>query len=112
MDRKTFLEKIVDPTLAEAKRILVGKGDEYSNAQEVTTNFRRNAEKLGLSVYSVHAVYMGKHLDSIERYIRERQAGNWPKMEEPIQGRVVDVINYLLLFLAIDHEEFQKHLGP
>lgn len=55
-------------------------------------NFYRNAERLGLRPMQVLAVYLNKHLDAIETFFKSGQLES-----EPIEGRIQDAINYLLL---------------
>lgn len=86
--------------ITECDRLLTIKGHDYTQGQSDNPdnhhgrlkNFYRNAERLGLSGRQVLAVYMNKHLDAIETFLKGDYAGS-----EPIEGRICDAINYLLL---------------
>jgi hypothetical protein len=98
----------------ELAKLALVKGGEYSGDTDRLANFRRNAENLGLLKESVWAVYAGKHWDSIMQYIKDLQAGvNRPRAEK-MEGRALDLILYLMLFIAMEEErsypEAQKRL--
>jgi hypothetical protein len=53
-------------------------------------------------------VYLKKHLDSIASYISNEvkcDAGNKPKLSEPIEGRIMDARVYLALLRGLIEEE-------
>lgn len=77
------------------------KGAEYSGDFDRLANFRRNAEALGLRMEQVWAVYAAKHWDAIMTYVKDLPAGVLRKRSEPIEGRVDDLITYLVLFRAM-----------
>jgi hypothetical protein len=91
-------DRIVELTIEEVKRLNVQKGGEYAGDDDKLANFRRNAQALGLSMEHVWAVYAGKHWDAIQQYIKDLSTGRVRTRAEPIQGRVDDLIVYLLLF--------------
>jgi hypothetical protein len=81
--------------LAEKVRgVISTKGKEYANS-EVSRfdNFDRLAKSLGLKNFQVGWVYASKHLDSIANYCRTQETHS----TEPIEGRIVDAIAYLML---------------
>lgn len=101
------------------KGISDSKGPEYagSGAQyldensDVLANFKRNAGRTGADVLTVWAVYFGKHLDSIETFIREWAAAETDEERqalvsrgEGIISRFDDARNYLDLGECILHE--------
>jgi hypothetical protein len=83
------------------------KGEEYANApDDQLANFRRLGLKLGLPMEKVLMVYLTKHLDSIEHYIKPLASGHANNLtakalSEPIDGRIDDAILYLILLKAI-----------
>lgn len=93
-----------DPDFVECieacDRILGVKGNDYTQGDAVAAtddkirlkNFYRNGERLGLPPMKILAVYLNKHLDAIETYLKRGQVES-----EPIEGRIHDAINYLLL---------------
>ena len=69
------------------------KGNDYRRGEDDTfANFKRQAATLGISQSLVWAVYAGKHWDAIMTYCRDGQVES-----EPIEGRIDDLILYLLL---------------
>ena len=80
------------------------KGVDYSGKEDALDNFKRNAEKLGLTKYQVWAVYAGKHLDSIFNSIKADPES--PQVEsEPLWERIKDAITYLAIFAALLEED-------
>lgn len=85
------------------------KGRDYSGTADSLSNFKRNAERLGMTKYQVWAIYCAKHIDSIFNSIKH--APEFPQVEsEPLRGRVVDAITYLTIFLALIDEEDSKRI--
>lgn len=99
MDRATFTE-MVESEFGQLLKLLEQKGNDYAGNEDVLANFKRNADRLGLEPQQVLGVYMNKHLDAIFTYIREGEVHS-----EPIEGRIHDAINYLLLLLAMVREQ-------
>lgn len=90
--------------------LLQAKGAAYSGADDCFANFKRNAEKLGLSKYQIWAVYCGKHLDSIFNSIKNDP--NHPvDKSEGLQGRIDDAINYLELLSGMLSEDENLKTG-
>lgn len=76
------------------------QGDSLKSRQGRLKNFYRNSDRLDLSPYKILAVYMFKHIDAVEAYLRRGFVES-----EPIEGRIMDCINYfLLLYKMIKHE--------
>lgn len=89
-ERQLEVEKIY----SEAKQIMLSKGKSYAGTgQDSLANFKRNAERLGMSKYQIWAVYFNKHIDSINSAIAANP-DNPVDFSESIRGRVIDVINY------------------
>ena len=88
--------------LSDAKRIEYTEGHQNSN---VLWNFESIGSKLGLTPMQVLSVYLNKHLSSLQSYFKDGQEHS----SERIEGRVSDIINYLLLMLAM--REKYKHKG-
>ena len=68
------------------------KSREYTrgNLDDRLCNFKRIAEKLGLTPLQTWAVYYGKHDDAVTEYIKTGTVG-----VEGIYGRIDDMQNYL-----------------
>jgi|TARA_R100000458_G_scaffold21403_1_gene19144 tryptophan 2,3-dioxygenase len=90
--RETFLHQTLQ--LSDEKRIEYTEGNQNSN---VLWNFESIGKKLGLEPMQVLSVYLNKHLSSLQSYFKDGQEHS----SESIEGRVSDIINYLLLFLAM-----------
>lgn len=94
-------DALIHATFSNIVDLAKAKGGEYAGDADRLANFRRNALALGVSQELVWAVYAGKHWDAIQQYIKDLQAGRTRVRAEPLEGRVDDLITYLLLFKAI-----------
>jgi len=101
-------DKLLDETIGRIKDLAQSKGGEYSGDFDRLANFRRNAERLGLSMEHVWAVYSAKHWDAIMQFVQDLSTGKTRPRSEPIQGRVDDLIVYLLLFKAMLSERDER----
>lgn len=93
--------------LQKVLQISETKGKEYANSDtDRLANFKRTAEKCGVSPLTVLNVFLTKHMDSLDSYVRQGRTFS----TESIESRIVDAITYLTLFygLVIDAEEAQK----
>ena len=86
--------------IAECDRVLATKGRDYTQGEGRLKNFYRNGERLGIPARQVLGIYLNKHLDAIETFIKRGQVES-----EPIEGRIVDAVNYLLLLAKMVREE-------
>lgn len=89
--------------LNECMAIMDTKGMAYSGQEDKLGNFKRLATKYKVSPLLVWAIFFGKHLDSVDAYIRGEYVDS-----EPITGRIKDLINYLFLLNALIVED-QEH---
>lgn len=96
--------RIVDETWNNIQRLSHLKGGEYAGDQDRLANFRRNANALGIGMETVWAVYAAKHWDAIMQYVKDVATRTNRVRSEPIEGRIDDLIVYLLLFKAIIRE--------
>lgn len=89
--------------MEQCVQVAKSKGNEYSGLEDTHANFKRLADKLGLTKEKVLMVYLAKHMDSIDSFIRNGcdEAG----LTEPIQGRILDAVNYLTLLAAMFEPE-------
>jgi cyclopropane fatty-acyl-phospholipid synthase-like methyltransferase len=90
---------MLDQQHSEIVAINKTKGHDYAGEEDALSNFKRNADRLGLTPIQVWGVYFHKHLDAIETYVRE---GGVPS--EPIEGRIQDAILYLYLLRGLISE--------
>ena len=96
MFRETFEELIALRSI---------KSREYSDDGDALANFRRNAVDLEMPMETVWRVYASKHWDSIGNFIRDITNGKKRELSEPIEGRIHDMIVYLLLLKAMIKEK-------
>jgi hypothetical protein len=78
------------------------KGADYTQkSDDALKNFKGAGRDLGLSPYQILGVYMKKHQDAINSFIK-----NEGQLEsEPIKERIIDNINYLCLLWGLICEE-------
>ncbi len=111
MKRADF-NKIITETFAKIQELSDKKGREYSGDDDALSNFKRNAAAIGLFPEQVWHVYAAKHYDSICTYIKDLGCLQKHELTEPIEGRVDDMITYLLLFKGLikERETIQRGL--
>lgn len=114
------LDIIIASTMGSLQNLRETKGAEYANdaynedEKDVLDNFRRHAKELNLPMETILAVYAAKHWDAILTYVKDIQAQEIDssrrvrEASEPVDGRVDDLINYLLLFKAMLEERRQE----
>ena len=89
--RKQFLMETLN--LSDAKRIEYTEGNHETN---VLWNFEHIGKTLGLTPMKVLSVYLQKHISSLLNYLKTEKV-----YTESIEGRIMDMINYLLLLLCM-----------
>lgn len=109
MNRQAFIRHVRDRCSVRFQ-LLEDKGTAYSGQDDCFANFKRNAEKLGLTKYQIWAVYCGKHLDSIFNAIKSNSTHPVDK-SEGLQGRIDDAINYLELLSGMLSEDENLKTG-
>lgn len=97
--------EILAQTIQEIQKLGTLKGGEYAGDNDRLANFRRNGLNLGLPMSTVWAVYAGKHWDAIQQFVQDHRNGKSRERLETIDGRVDDLLVYLLLFKCILEEE-------
>lgn len=80
------------------------KGKAYAGNGDSLANFKRNAERLGLSKYQIWAVYFNKHIDSINNAITQNPNSPVDKTES-MSGRIIDAVTYLCILEALLEED-------
>ena len=94
-------EAVAGELMALARDIELAKRPGYTNgADDVLVNFKRVAERTGLTPGQVLAVYLLKHVDAITALMTRPDL----PVAEAAQGRFSDAINYLRLGYALWHE--------
>jgi len=97
-------DALVNKVVLEINKLAALKGGEYAGDSDRLANFRRNGIALGLPMETVWAVYCAKHWDAVMQYIQDLNTGKTRERLEGIDGRAMDIIVYMILFLAIEEE--------
>lgn len=103
--------ELIEVTVAKIQQLSRLKGGEYSGDIDRLANFRRNALALDLEMEQVWAVYAAKHWDALIQYIKDMATETTRDRMEPIDGRVDDLLVYLILFKAMLLERDDQLLG-
>jgi hypothetical protein len=98
------MEEFFRQSFEDLLRLRRLKSGEYSEESDALSNFRRNAKDLGVEMETVWRVYAHKHWDALSLYLRDVQQGTTRERSEPIEGRIDDLLVYLLLLKAILRE--------
>lgn len=86
-----------------AEEVAAPKREEYTGqSQDILYNFKRIANRLGMSPLQVWAVYFNKHVDSVNTFIKGEAS-----VSEPMGSRFADMLNYLFLGICLIIEEEQ-----
>jgi hypothetical protein len=97
-------QKIAKQIFDKCIEILMKKGEAYAGNEDCLANFKRNAERLGLTKYQVWSVYANKHIDSVNNAIKYSPEKPIEKSES-MEGRIIDVINYYIILWAMLKED-------
>lgn len=101
-------ETIVEKTLTEVLRLGKLKGGEYSGDIDRLLNFRRAGYNLQIPPELALMIYAGKHWDALVQYASDLNAGVERERLEDIEGRIDDLINYMLLYKCMRRERVRK----
>lgn len=103
MERKEY-DEVVQLLREKIDYIRSTKGVTYARDEDQFMNFKRMSKQTGLCPYQVWGVYFTKHVDAIHSFVRNEYNDT-----EPIEGRIMDAINYLeLLYGMIKEGEVRK----
>ena len=94
--------------LADIFDTMTRKGHDYrqGNDTDILHNFRSVAEQIGIRKEDVWFTYFYKHYSALVTYIKERGQSE----SEPVEGRIEDMIVYLLLFYKMVKEQKKNDL--
>ena len=95
---------IIKQTVEEIVSLGKLKGGEYAGDDDRLANFRRNGNALDLPMEVVWAVYAAKHWDAIQQYIKDLKNNKERQRLESIEGRIDDLMVYLILFKCMVRE--------
>jgi hypothetical protein len=82
----------------EEMDLLNKKGGEYAADDDALANFKMTSKDTGVSPLGVLMVLMTKHYRAIQSYVRNN---GQIKSNEPIEGRIADMRNYLFLMSCL-----------
>lgn len=99
--------EIVAETVQEINKLSTLKGGEYAGDLDRLANFRRNADQAETTMEFIWRIYASKHWDAIMQYELDLRKGKERVRAEPIDGRVDDLIVYLILFKCMIEERNQ-----
>lgn len=94
-------DKDFDEMFSNCIATLATKGEEYTvGSKDRLANFKRSADKLrrpgvDIQMQDVWLIFFDKHWSAIQNYLKN---DCHVKSNEPIQGRIMDCIVYLILF--------------
>lgn len=95
-------KQILDTVIGNIYSLCEIKGAEYAASdKDQLANFRRRADRFKMPMEAAWVIYAGKHWDAIETYITDLIHKRERPRSEPLDGRVDDMIVYLILFKAM-----------
>lgn len=103
------IQKILSDSFNKCSDILKSKGKDYTNGNDDgLVNFKQIATQFKIKPDLALGIFMNKHYSAIQTYILTGQVES-----EPIQERITDMINYLVLLrcLIIDEAKQVKTNG-
>lgn len=97
--------RIFDILIAKAREMFIQKGNAYSGIDnDSLSNFKSTAKRIGLSPFEVLYVFMDKHYLSISNAIRNMEGDIPVEKTENLEGRIIDLINYLVLLYCLKED--------
>ncbi len=114
VDDRAMIEKLnltgdidFDKMIKSCVDILKVKGKDYTiGTQDRLYNFKTVAQFTGLTPEAVLGVYFYKHVSAVFSFIKSGGQSE----SEPIEGRIADCINYMLLFQKMVQERKRGNL--
>lgn len=98
MEAVAFQALIAD-VFAEVCDMNATKGKDYAVPEDALAHLREQAAEFDLSPEMVWGVLARKHWTAIVSYVKRGQVHS-----EPIESRVIDLILYLIMLLALTRE--------
>lgn len=97
----TDFRALLEDSFEQLRDLTDTKGVEYAASADQLANFKRHGQRLGMTPEAVLLVYLAKHTDAIESYVRGLSEGDPVELSEPIFGRIDDAMLYLALLRAL-----------
>ena len=98
-EQKDHFEKVV----SEMRDLLNNKGREYAGDDDALNNFKTGTD-IGITPLQKSWVFTEKHISSIKSYIKNGKEFS----SEPIEGRILDAMNYLFLISCLVKENKER----
>lgn len=105
-------DRVIEQSMSEIVKLGSLKGGEYAGDTDRLANFRRNGIQLALPMETVWAVYYNKHHDAVMQFIQDLNSGKKRDRLEGIEGRVDDMLTYLILFKCMLVERNRPSATP
>jgi hypothetical protein len=97
MTNKVFYE-LMDKTFTDCLALAKAKGEDYTKgSQDALANFKEGGKDIDLDPQKVCWIFMNKHYQAITNYIKTGGQSE----SEPIDERLKDMINYLVLLRGL-----------
>lgn len=96
---------IIADAMKRAEKLFASKNAEYGDKADILANFRRLAEQQDVPMSTAWMFLAGKHIDTIQQYVKDTRLNKSRNRSEPIRDRIDDLVVYSLLLLAIVAEE-------
>lgn len=106
MTPEYFEKYILEPTHRDLLELCRTKGVEYAGTEDKLANFKKTAVECGLDPMQVLYIFMNKHYNAIQSYVRNKKV-----FSEPIVGRIRDCQLYLALLEGLVLEENGRQTG-
>ena len=97
MTKKEF-EQVMSAVFDSCATVSDAKGHDYTKGSEdALANFKGVGKDIGIDPMQACWIFMNKHYQAITNYVRTGGQSE----SEPIDERIKDLINYLVLFQAL-----------
>lgn len=96
--------EITEDVFNQIRELSANKGAAYSGTVDTLANFKRNADAAGVTKYQTWLIFAGKHWDTITNAIKANPDKPIDKTES-MDGRIHDLITYLILLKCLLNEE-------
>lgn len=119
MNNEVFEKECVKLIGDATQNIMKSKGREYAGNDDRLANFKRGAANVGVNPETVLFIYLSKHWDSISTFIKDLEKEKRfdavsNGLSEPIQERLKDALNYILLLngLLVERKQYEDNSIP
>ena len=106
MNLKTYID-LRNEIFIEANAIAKSKNKDYQNDDNPLKFIQEQSIKSSTDEYVTLSIYMDKPIESILNYLKNKGE---VKLSEPLESRIVDTINYLMMlnFLVNEETDYMK----